>query len=251
MANTISTEALEPALRYFRPLASTQPVFLFFKFINLDNDDARIIIIDKSAQLQFQLNFKNVVNACVRAFSFYKFTPFAAPYFLWYNVALAVAKLVTSGVFLFHNRKEKSAEWCAETVEHGAFALYNFALSFFISATILNIPVFPFIYGVAPDQLPRFQAFLIDEKTGWLTEKVRALVYQVLQQPRPTPPPPPSEPPPSTAAAEPPRTPPRTHHRDASLVQRIIESSPATLRRFAERLGPYLPGASNTQQTDD
>ncbi len=202
------------------PLISAAQKIVEHPELQMEDNKARICIIEANWSFSFQLNWDNGPLACARFLAFYIALPFFTMYGCYYNAAMAAVKLTASGVFLFRKDDDKARQLAANAVQHAAFAVYDFSLGFFVTAPLLYIPVLSVIYAVAPGQILRLHKFLTDKDEGILTTKIYAFVIQILTK--------------TEKPSEPPSTPRKRNQR--TLSDLLAQISTPLRRAFQEFL---------------
>lgn len=112
-----------------------------------------------SENMQNILTAENGLGVLVRL-TYAVAVPFFASYFALYSVGCFAVTGILSGIAQFRGEHDACKSLAILAMTHAAYAVYNMAMSYIASASILYLPAAALLYAVSPNLLKQADQFL-------------------------------------------------------------------------------------------
>lgn len=119
----------------------------------------QVITYNTDTQKFENLTLENGLYTAARL-TYFIAVPFFATYFAWYSVGCMVVTGVLSAIAQFRGESQECKDLATLAMMHGAYTLYNVAISYLGAATLLYIPVIAAIYAAKPDLVLKAHNYL-------------------------------------------------------------------------------------------
>jgi hypothetical protein len=180
------------------------------------------------------LDWESGAMACARFCALFFALPFFATKTCFYNGGAATVMLAASAVLVFRKDdgfEDQARQLIAIAAQHITITVYDLFNGFFVTASLLYLPVLPAFYAFAPEPVQQLHKYFVDKEEGLLTAKTKEFVIKILTKTE------------KKKTEEPPSTPVR---QDPKKKLSFSDFSPASLQSFAKKfLQKYTSPSGN------
>jgi hypothetical protein len=150
-----------------------------------DRTGACIVTITHEGLLFKDVTAEKSLAAIVRSLVIYGAFYYTAVGFSIYNVGAALFKFSITAVYILRGNsaadKEQARTSAVLGIEHLALVVYDLVLSYFMTATVLRIPLIPILISLTPDRAYKLHAYCAaSPDEGFLTVGVRERAKKIL-----------------------------------------------------------------------